>query len=115
VRLTLTYRPSRGVAAGSSRRPRLAGEVVSLVVRAVRSVTQTAEVSRVGHRAASVGPRVWDSSRAKNRYLGRRATWVVVVAERLRLVPRFAVICNPLFCEFAWDSRRVTKDFFWRG
>ena len=38
-----------------------------------------------------------------------------VVAGGLRLVPRFAVLGNPLSPKFARHLKRVTQEFFWRG
>jgi hypothetical protein len=36
-----------------------------------------------------------------------------LVADRLRVVPRSAVICNPPIFKFAGGSHLVTKEFFW--
>jgi hypothetical protein len=38
-----------------------------------------------------------------------------LVADPLRVVPRFAVFCNPLTFNFAPNLERVTETFFWRG
>jgi len=37
------------------------------------------------------------------------------VAAGLRVVPRFAMICNTLSSKFARHFMRVIKEFFWRG
>jgi hypothetical protein len=38
-----------------------------------------------------------------------------LVADPLRVVPRFAVFYNPLTFNFAPNLERVTETFFWRG
>jgi hypothetical protein len=52
---------------------------------------------------------------ADGAWRGRDAGVRIAVADRLRVVPPFAVFCRRLFPKCAWLSHGVTKEFFWRG